>query len=213
MIGFFKRLFSGGGDNSLRVEAYWCSNNIKLQSKIKTPTGSKVTQITVCVDVDYRLDGPSIEVLRVRLSRGGGHIIGSRQPINVAASRTGEAWYAHSLCTESYLRQAVLDELQMEGSSLRRIMLGKWRQQFGPEDPAPLVEALNKGATSEEIFRLLQGRRGTTITFTYVKANGSISTRKVVIKGISGNCLRAVEQEGQESKSFRLDRIRDVRLA
>lgn len=212
MIRFLKRIFAGIDENSLRVEAYWCSNVIKLPSKIETPTGSKVTLITVCVDVNYRLNGPSIEVLRVQLSRSGGLIMGSHEPINVAASRTGEAWFAYGVCPESCLRQVVLDELQMEGSSLRRIMLGKWRQRFGPEDPTPLVDALNAKAAPQDILRLLRGRRGTRVRFTYTKADGTVSNRDVVVEGMSGNLLRAVEQEGRDAKSFRLDRMNNVRL-
>jgi hypothetical protein len=211
LLRLLQSLFGQSG-KTLRVDSYWCMSGVRLPSRITSPSGSKVLLVDVCVDIDYALEKDRVIVRRVRLSRRGLSLIGSSQRVNVAGTNTSEAWFASNICSEQPLRDAVMAELAIMNSPLLRIMRGKWRSVYGPEDPEPLVDALNSAATPSELIRLLKGRKGSRITFTYRKADGQVSTRHVVVRGVRGNCLDAQKQGGGEVKSFRLDRITDVRL-
>ncbi|MBA3573134.1 MAG: hypothetical protein H0W34_14430 [Pyrinomonadaceae bacterium] len=105
-----------------------------------------------------------------------------------------------------------MGDLAAPNSPLLRIMRGKWRSKFGPEYPEPLVDALNAGVAPQDLIKLLKGRKGSRITFTYTKAKGDASTRQVVVRGVRDNSLRGLEESAGEVKSFRLDRISNVRL-
>ncbi len=47
--------------------------------------------------------------------------------INVAASRSGEAWYERNLCDTGKLIEAVEKDLYKRGSQLKRTLLSKFR--------------------------------------------------------------------------------------
>jgi len=115
----------------LVIEAYWCKTAIKLPTKLQTPLGGNVTMITVCVDIHFVVEGDNIALRRVQLSGAGG-IMGSGSPVNVAARRRGEAWYATGICPESTLKEVVESDLASEKSPLRRMMLAKRRDANRP---------------------------------------------------------------------------------
>ena len=131
MFGLLKALFGRSSAKPVVVEAYWCEHSIKLPTKVKTPLGGSVAVITACVDIQYIVVHDRITVQRVHLTRKAGGIMGSRSPVNVAASRRGEAWYAKRICPDSTLLDAVQRDLDADGSRLRRMMLGKWRELRG----------------------------------------------------------------------------------
>jgi len=211
MFGLLKRWFGGG---TLRVDAYWCGASIKLPNKIKTPGGSNISVVTVCVDVDYAINNGQITVKDVRLSRGGGRITGSRTPLNIAAERTGEAWYASSFSPKSLLLQVVRDELALEDSGLRKIMFGKWRAANQGSLVGGLVDALNSNAPPEQIAQLIEtAGRGNDIVFTYTKTKGGSETRRVTVRGVKGKSIRATDHKDGSSKLFRIDRISNARRA
>jgi hypothetical protein len=98
MFGPLKSFFRRSDSNALRVEAYWCESAIKLPKKIQTPSGGSVTVVSVCVDIEYLVKDGEIELQRVQLAQSGGRIVGSDLPLNVSATRRGEAWYADYIC-------------------------------------------------------------------------------------------------------------------
>lgn len=53
------------------LEGYWLEPQIKLGKAIKTPMGSNVTLLEVCVDVDYKRSGTAIELVKIRLAKNG----------------------------------------------------------------------------------------------------------------------------------------------
>jgi hypothetical protein len=197
---------------TLVVEAFWCESPIKLPTKVQTPLGRRVTVINVCVDVHFSFEDGNVVLQRVALSRGGGRISGSSLPINVSSQRTGEAWYASSIAPESALIEAVKRDLSVDESRLGRIMLGKWRAQNRPALVRSLVDALNAHASPEEIEGLITtAGRGNDIVFTYTKANGASETRRVCVRGVLGNSIRATDRKDEKVKSFRIDRITNAR--
>ena len=212
MFGLLKALFGRSPSKALIVEAYWCESAIKLPTKVRTPLGGSVSVITVCVDIHYVVDQDRIDVRRIQLSRGGGGIMGSNSPMNVAAARRGEAWYATSICPESALMEAVQRDLATEGARLRRIMMGKWRELNRGSLLRSLADALNSGAAPTEIATLIStAGRGNDIAFTYTKSDGIPKLRQVSVQGVSGASLRARDHGDGEVKSFRIDRISAAR--
>jgi len=212
MLRLLKSIFGRSSLKPLVVEAYWCEASIKLPSKVKTPLGGSVTVITACVDIQYIVEEDRITVQRVHLSRGGGGIMGSNSSVNVAASRRGEAWYATSICSESMLLDAVQRDLEVDGSRLRRIMMGKWRDSNRGSLVRSLADALNEGSESTTIASLIStAGRSNDIAFTYTKPDGTSTVRHVSVQGVSGSSLRARDQKDGEVKSFRLDRISKAR--
>jgi hypothetical protein len=210
MLGLFTFLFGRSDLKPLVVEGYWCDSTIRLPRKIKTPSGGSVTVVTVCVDVRYIIREGIISVLGVRLGRGG-PIMGSSLVVNVSGVR-GEAFYTPSIRDESLLVDAVQRDLALSGSSLRRIMVGKWRAERGGSLVRSLADALNDHATASQIANLLAvAGQGSDVTFLYTKPDGSSRPRKVSIVGVSGNSLRARDQADGIVKSFRLDRISEAR--
>jgi hypothetical protein len=119
------------------VESYWCSNSIKLPKKAKTPLGSSVTLITVCLDIEYSIKAGQITVCRARLAKNAPGLI-PNQPANMSATRTGEQFYATDFTPESALIEVAEKELAEPHDSLRKIMFGKWRDTYGREELPPL---------------------------------------------------------------------------
>jgi hypothetical protein len=127
MIGFFARLF--GGAASCCYVGHWCDTPVKFSNQIETPLGSKVTKVTVCVDIWYSVDNDQIIIERTRLSKRGSSL--ADRAINVATTR-GEAFYANSICDEPFLRQAVENDLKND-VKFRKRMLAKWHGEHGLE--------------------------------------------------------------------------------
>jgi hypothetical protein len=214
MLKLLRRLIGGRNSNAFVVDAYWCESSVKLPAKLRTPCGSNVTVVNVCVDIHYTVDHGSITLRRVHLSRGGGRIMGSNAPINVAAERTGEAWIASSVCSESQLVDAVQRDLSGDDSRLRRIMMGKWRERNRDGLVKSLADALNAQASPDEIAQLISNAgRGNDIVFTYTKPKGGSDTRRVSVQGVSGNSIRARDHKDGNVKNFRIDRITNARNA
>lgn len=214
MFGLLKRLFGSASGNRLVVDGFWCESPIKLPTKARTPMGSKISLVKVCVDIHYSIEGDNIVLHRVQLSRAGGRIAGSTTGVNVASERTGEAWSASEICRESYLVEAVQQDLSSEDSRLRRIMVGKWRDVNRDALVESLADALNAQASPDQIARLISSAgRGNDVIFTYTKPKGVSETRHVSVQGVSGNSIRARDHKDGEVKNFRIDRISDARNA
>jgi len=214
MLALLKRLFGGTGCNRLVVDAFWCDSSVKLPNKVQTPMGSNVTVVNVCVDVHYSIDGGNIILHRVRLSHGGGRITGLSTPINVASDRTGEAWYASYICPESYLVEAIQEDLSSADSRLRKIMMRKWGDVNRDVLVQSLADFLNTHAPPDQIARLIAAAgRGNDIVFTYTKARGNPEARHVFVQGASGNSIRARDHKDDKVKNFRIDRIANARNA
>jgi len=104
-----------------RVECFWLETTVKLGRPIRTPMGSRVSVLTVCVDIDYAIRSGVVKVERVSLARGG---LLSGISINVA-STNGEAFLLSSISPAASLINAAESDIAMPDSSLRRIMFGK----------------------------------------------------------------------------------------
>ncbi len=177
--------FLGNGGGKLLIEAYWCETPVKLSRKLKTPLGSSISVINVCLDIQYNVDQGQIVLQRVQLSRGGGRIGGSNSAINVASDRTGEAWFESNIGNDSELAEVVTKDLSASDSRLRKIMIGKWRDANRDVLVGSLTDALNAHAAPDEIAQLISNAgRGNDIVFTYTKPDGQSETRPAHIKGI-----------------------------
>jgi hypothetical protein len=119
---------------TLTVESYSCGASLKSPWKIKTPLGSSVTLLTVCLDIVYSIRAGQISVHRTSLAKTGG----LNHPNNMFATRTGEAFYANNFQPESVLVELVEHELGQPNNALRRIMFGKWRDAYGAAELPPL---------------------------------------------------------------------------
>jgi hypothetical protein len=207
-----KSLFRRPGTATLVMEGHWCLSEIALPAKVRTPLGGNITIINVCVDIHYVVENGVVVVRKVELSRAGGGIMGSGTASNVAAARTGESWHATHICPESALREALESEAESEKARLRKRMLEQWRQLNRKHLYGSLIEAINAHASPAEIERrVATAGPGNDIAFTYTKPDGSSSTRKVTVQGVSGASLRASDHKDGQVKSFRIDRISKAR--
>jgi hypothetical protein len=195
-------------------EGYWCVSTVKLPAKVKTPLGSSISVIQVCVDIDYSVQEGDVTLHRVWLSRSGGTISGSSISMNVAAARIGEGWLASNICDESLLVQAVDKDLKRNDSQLRKMMIAKWRSQNRDSFTKSLADALNAHASIGEIRTLLATNgQGQALVFRYTKLKGESEIRHVTIEGVSGESIRALDHKDNAFKNFRIDRISDARNA
>jgi hypothetical protein len=214
MLGILKKLFASGSNDRLMIEGYWCVSTVKLPRKVKTPLGSCISVVQVCVDIDFSVQDDNVVVHRVWLSHLGGTISGSSISMNVAAARVGEGWLTSNICTESLLVESVYKDLKRSDSQLQKMMIAKWRSQNRNSFTKSLADALNAHAPSEEIGRLLAiNGRGHAIVFRYTKSKGESEIRRVTIEGVSGGSIRALDHKDNTLKSFRIDRISDARNA
>lgn len=197
--------------NPCIIERWWCGTSIKLPKPIRTPLGSRVTLVKVCVDVCYEVQDGDIILHGVSLARPKEN--DSFNDANVAAERTGEAWIAVGLFDDSELLEVVRRELYY-GSPLRRVMFGKWYSLHRDYYAQSLVNHLNEGNQSpQKIAKQLRAAgRGTEITFTYTKPDGSAEVRHVSIRGVSGRFLYAIDHKDNMFKSFQIDRITQASL-
>lgn len=129
MYGFLRKLFSlppfldqfwHRGANRLKIVGFWCDTTIRLPQKLKTPCGSRVFVISVCLDVDYWIEDGHLIIRKAKLCQNGDN--------NIIASNTGEAMRARQISPNALLVEVVQHEWEAKGSTLRRIMLAKWRE-------------------------------------------------------------------------------------
>jgi hypothetical protein len=211
MAGFFARLFGLSSASTCCFVGHWCESPIVFANRIKTPLGSLVSKVKVCVDIWYSVSDDEIIIDRVKLSQGGSSL--GDNAINVATMR-GEAFFATSICDEHFLELAVERDLEDKKVGLRKRMLAKWRGANAGAASNSLVDALNAQLPPEEIGALISsGGRGQDIVFKYTTPNGESSTRHVTIKGVSGNSIRAIDRKDDQVKSFHIDRMTKVRRA
>ena len=111
--------------NICTLRGYWCNSAVRLAKPLRTPLGSRITILTVCVDVHYSVQAGEIFLHCVELTKSEG---AGLEACNVASPRTGEAFRAIRVYPESELVKAVKDDLSAVPSHLGRLMLGKWRE-------------------------------------------------------------------------------------
>ena len=213
MFGLLKHFFSRepSATASCCFRNYWCRRGLKLPTAVRTPLGSRVRVLDVCVDIWYRVCGSDIQITRVRLAQEGGLL--GRMRINVAASRLGEAWMASSICRPERLKHVVSAELADETSPLRGLMLAKWRGERFDEAAEVLIRRLNGSPDASSVSAAIEaGAKGVEITFCYTKPHQTPEVRHVAIVGTRGQCLMAIDKKDQGIKNFHLDRISEARL-
>lgn len=211
MFGFLKSLVSPAG-KPLWIDAFHLDTPIKLPTRIQSPGGSKVTVITVCVDVRYEMRDKQIVIKQVRLSRGKLFEAAGKN-VNVA-SRSGEVWFARELpITEAVLRKAVEEEISPRDSNLRRMMIGQWLGANASSIAQPVIDAINARRSAKEIDSLLEAAgRSHRISFTYESPNKAAERRVAVLRSATGDSVRATDTKDHETKSFRIDRMTNVRF-
>lgn len=195
---------------------------IRLSEPIRTPGGSRVTVLQVCVDVSCALEADEISVIDVNHSRKGVCLVGTDFRMNVASKHTGEAWLSSKIFSRSQLKELIERELARDNSALRRIIMRKAhsdglqfpRQGFASRHripPAALIKAINGKLPIEEIEKLFQTNSCyREIEFDYTKSDGSCKRRRVIPLSVLGRSLRCRETENDEVKNFRIDRISNV---
>lgn len=114
------------------LEAFWLTNEIRLGSKFKTPAGSEVRVLRVCVDIDYRRDGFAIQILDVRMSN---------VEENATSEITGEAFRIDEIGNPIALIEAANKDLHDEELSLRRCILGHSYRQPSTQ-PSKIMSAI-----------------------------------------------------------------------
>jgi hypothetical protein len=213
MFEFLANWFPAGGE-ALRVEGFWLSRPVKLPHPITTPLRSRVTLVRPCIDVDYRVTDGQIIVGSVRMARDGGAIMGSNVRINITAERTGEAFYVGALSPHSLLTDYVREDLQDVRGPLRRKMFGKWRHECPAEVAPALIDALNDQGSVEQIRQLIGnvGVRG-AVEFTYNSPKRGAEERVVTVHSVQGAAIQATDHKDGMTKTFRMDRISNVRPA
>lgn len=213
MFAFLSNWFPAGGER-LSIKGFWLARTIKLPRPITTPLRSRVTVVCPCIDVDYRVSDGQITVDSVRMARVGGTILGSSLQINITAERTGEAFYVTAISPHSLLTDYLRDELREERSPLRIKMLGKWRHECPAEVAPVLIDALNQQGSGKQIRQLIGnvGVQG-AITFIYNSPKRGLETRIVTVHSVQGESIQATDHKDGMTKTFRIDRISDVRPA
>lgn len=121
--------------NICTIRGYWCNSAVRLAKPLKTPLGSRITILTVCVDVHYSVQGGEIFLHGVEPTKSEE---AGLQACNVASPRTGEAFRAIRVYPESELVKAVQDDLSAVPSHLGRLMLGRWRE-VNPDAKMPYL--------------------------------------------------------------------------
>lgn len=211
MFKYLKSIFTSTSDEWCCVEGYWCESNLRLHDKVETPLGSRVTIVNVCVDVYFNLEGEDVSIGKVQMSRVGGTISGSTKAINVASTRTGEAWFSSYMCSERQLIEIVKRDLDAKNSNLRKIMFRVKRNSNPDLYTSEAIEALNASEPVEVIEKLIpQVSGGLDVSFIYTKSDGTSNSREVTIFGTSGNSVRGRDHRDGKSKLFRIDRMKHV---
>jgi hypothetical protein len=210
---WLKSFASGGGRRYLLIDGYHLDTSIKLSKPVTTPMQGKVTLLSFCVNIAYSIQGEDIPIIQhVDLWQPDARTNEPLARCNVFSTRRGEAWHAESF-PGSVLRAAVQNDLAQENSRLRRIMLAKWRDNDPAAFHQSIAEALNNRNAARINELIARGGRGKALTFAYAKSDGSTRDRKVTLSSVSGNLLRATDLEDGTVKSFRLERISNVRPA
>jgi predicted DNA-binding transcriptional regulator YafY len=135
--------------------------------------------------------------------------MGSPTAVNVASDRTGEAWFASSICPESDLVAAVEDDVCRDRSRLRKAMM---RCDDGEAILNSLVAALNNQESPAAMNdQLSLAANGVELAFTYTKEGGQAAVRRVTALGVMGESIQACDHEDDRVKTFRIDRISNAR--
>ena len=195
------------------IEAFDLDTPIKLPSKVETPLGSKVSVVNLCVDVQYEVRDRQIVIKQARISSRG-RPGPSGQMCNVKAARLGEVWYARQLpISRADLLNTIEQEIALSESNLRRRMIAKWLDGNGSSIAQPVIDALNARQSATEIEALIRtAGRGHRISFTYDSPQRGPERRVVILRGASGNSIRATDTKDDDEKNFRIDRIINVQL-
>ena len=87
--------------------------------------------------------------------------------------------------------------------------------KYDEDSVEELIDALNEDAIDPgEIDTIIDcGAKNARISFRYKKPYERARRRKVIVKKVDGECLGCLELPDREYKSFRFDRISDVRPA
>jgi hypothetical protein len=209
LIRFINRLFTNQ-TKQLEVEGFWCNTSIKLPFKFRTPLGGNVTIVNICTDIQYIIDSGEINIKNVKMSSSSS--IGNKSAINIASTRTGEAWYVSNLRPKYLLFDVIEKELKSKKSRLRKIMLNKWRANNRSITVQRFIDLINENATFDEISELdASSICGVDLVFKYTKTNTSSEKRYVTVTGLKGNTICARDHKDDKIKSFRIDRISKVR--
>lgn len=213
MFDFLSKLLPGQG-KTLRVEGFWFAKPIRLPKPILTPFHSRVTVVCPCVDVDYHVKDGQILVDRVAMSQAGTTMLGSSLRINMTAERTGEAFYVHAISPHSLLTDAVNRDVQDPRGNLRRIMYGKWRDTCRSDVGPAMIDALNQQLSAEQIRQLI-GNAGVlgAVALTYESPKRGPEERVVTVHSVQGDSIQATDHKDGLTKTFRIDRISNVRPA
>jgi hypothetical protein len=211
MCGFFSSLFQSHAQ-SLRIDNWYLSDPIKLPRPILTGFGRRVRVVCPYVDIEYTVQDHSISILYAGMSQTGSTILGSNFRLNITAERIGEAFFVSSISPPSILLDEVTKVAADQRSALRRVMLEKWSKAFPVESSAAFCEAINAKAPVEYLRAIAATEdSGRTVEFTYDSPKRGPEQRKVVLDGFQGDLLRARDCRDGSMKTFRLDRISNVR--
>jgi len=121
------RSWIGGSGGTVCFVGHWCDTPIKFSNTIKTPLGSSVSKVNVCLDIWYTVVDGKIEVDRAELSKAGSSVGGNG--INIATMK-GEAFYVDNICDKEFLKQAAESDVEKD-QSLQKRMLSRWRKENG----------------------------------------------------------------------------------
>lgn len=130
MFSRLKALLSKKSSSLLVIEGYRLQTSVKLDKPIRTPSGSRVTLVSFCVNVHDSMDkdgNPKIH--KVDLWQPRDSVTDFLARCNIAATHTGEAWHSKTCRPESALKVAAQAELELKNSALLRIMKGRYRTQ------------------------------------------------------------------------------------
>ncbi|MCE9618426.1 MAG: hypothetical protein K8R92_00770 [Planctomycetes bacterium] len=127
MLEFIAKLFAT--ERQEWLHAFWQEKPISI-SKMKTPGGSTVTKVKLCLDICFSIKDGEVVVHDVCLSKRSGGIMGATRTggHNATADRTGETWTLSpkiGVCKEDLIGWAKAESVLM-GGLLRRTMWAKW---------------------------------------------------------------------------------------
>ncbi len=212
MFGFLRSLISPVG-KPLWITGFRLDTPVKLSKKVKTPGGSNLSVINIYVDVRYEMRDRQILIRQVRLSSGT-VFQASGNRVNASSPRTGETWFeSPSSIPEEVLRKAVEEEVTPADANLRRMMVGKWFGTNAQTIAQPVIDALNARKSAAEIESLIAtAGRSHQISFTYESPQRGPERRVVVLRGASGELLKVTDTKDDLGKTFRIDRISNVRF-
>ena len=106
------------------IRGYQCANTISFTPPLRTPGGSRITVVRLCLDVEFAVEANRIAVYRVALSQIPGEGLDG---CNMSSPRTGEAWHGNWIGPEAPLAQLLRLELLID-NAIGGMMLQLWRE-------------------------------------------------------------------------------------